>query len=202
MDDLLTERLILHPLSPAEAERVAAREPGDGDLWSPGYPTTMDTEAAGSFLRRCAESGDQRPFGDYQIRRRDDGRAIGGLGFNGRPVNGVGVIGYGLVHEVRGRGYASEALRRLLEFAREQGLTLVKGDADLDNTASQRVMEAAGMRYVGEDERVRYYEIAWPAPAGAGERAEVEVGAGAVHAGETGAADPGAGRPRVRSRRD
>jgi RimJ/RimL family protein N-acetyltransferase len=37
----------------------------------------------------------------------------------------------------------------------------VKGDADHDNIASQHVMTAAGMQPTGEDERVRYFEIAW-----------------------------------------
>lgn len=37
----------------------------------------------------------------------------------------------------------------------------MKGDTDRDNIASQHVMTAAGMRAVGEDERVRYFEIAW-----------------------------------------
>jgi RimJ/RimL family protein N-acetyltransferase len=37
----------------------------------------------------------------------------------------------------------------------------VKGDADHDNDASQHVMTAAGMRPTGEDEPVRYFEIAW-----------------------------------------
>jgi RimJ/RimL family protein N-acetyltransferase len=58
-------------------------------------------------------------------------------------------------------GYASEALRGLLLFARARGVTCVKGDADHDNIASQHVMAAAGMRQVAEDERVKYYEISW-----------------------------------------
>ena len=46
-------------------------------------------------------------------------------------------------------------------FAQAHGVTRVKGDADHDNIASQHVMTAAGMQPTGEDERVRYFEIAW-----------------------------------------
>ncbi|WP_336216324.1 GNAT family protein [Nonomuraea sp. LPB2021202275-12-8] len=53
------------------------------------------------------------------------------------------------------------ALRGLLLFARARGVTCVKGDTDHDNIASQHVMIAAGMRPAGQDERVRYFEIAW-----------------------------------------
>ncbi|MFD8825481.1 GNAT family N-acetyltransferase [Streptomyces sp. NPDC059605] len=166
MSELVTARLVLHPMTVGEAERVVAGEPDGGTRWAPGYPTDGDVSAARRFLGTCASTGDPRPFGNYEIRCREDGRAIGGMGFHG-PMDGNGsvTIGYGLVPSARGKGYASEALRELLRFARTLGVTRVKGDADHDNTASQHVMTAAGMRPAGEDERVRYFEITWTDPA-------------------------------------
>ncbi|MFE1784160.1 GNAT family N-acetyltransferase [Streptomyces sp. NPDC059506] len=165
MDDVMTARLVLHPISPAEAERVVAGRPGDGDRWAPGYPAEGDVSGAGRLLRACAETGDPRPFGTYEIRLREDGCAVGGVDFLGPPdEDGVVAIGYSLVPSVRGRGYASEALRALLHLARELGVSRVRGDADHGNAASQRVMAAAGMRLVAEDERVKYYEISWDGP--------------------------------------
>ncbi|MFD8586228.1 GNAT family N-acetyltransferase [Streptomyces californicus] len=162
MDDLVTERLVLHPMTLGEAERVVAGESDSDARWAPGYPTEGDVSAATRLLSTCAISGDPQPFGTYEIRRRDDGRAIGGVGFHGPPdENGSVTIGYGLVPSARGEGHASEALRGLLLIARTHGVTRVKGDADHDNIASQRVMTAAGMRPAGEDERVRYFEITW-----------------------------------------
>ena len=162
MNDLVTERLVLHPLSPEDAERVAASLPRDTDRWAPGYPADGDVKEATDYLALCASTGDPRPFGAYEIRRRGDGRAIGGVGFHRPPdENGVVTIGYGLVEAARGHGYATEALRGLLAFARANGVILVRGDADLDNVASQRVMASAGMRQVGEDDRVKYYETTW-----------------------------------------
>jgi RimJ/RimL family protein N-acetyltransferase len=162
MSDLVTERLVLHPMTVGEAERVVAGEPGSGDRWAPGYPTDGDVFAARRFLGTCAATGDPQPFGNYEIRRREDGRAIGGVGFH-NPVdaNGSVTIGYGIVPSAQGQGYASEALRGLLLFARAQGVTCVKGDADHDNIASHRVMLAAGMRPAGQDERVGYFEMTW-----------------------------------------
>jgi RimJ/RimL family protein N-acetyltransferase len=170
MGDLVTTRLVLHAMTVGEAGRLVAGTPGDGDRWAPGYPADGDVSAAGRFLGTCASTGDPRPFGNYEIRRREDGRAIGGIGFHGPPdEDGAVTIGYGLVPSVRGRGYASEALREMLRFARECGVTRVKGDADLANVASQYVMAAAGMRPAGQDARVRYFETAWTdATAGSG----------------------------------
>jgi RimJ/RimL family protein N-acetyltransferase len=163
MTDLYTERLVLRSMTPQEAERIVSGTPGEGDLWGPGYPDAMDVKGATDLLKACASTGDPSPFGNYEIRRRGDGRAIGGIGFNGTPdAEGTVTVGYALNVSARGRGYASEALRGLLAFCRSQGITLVKADADLDNLASQRVMSAAGMRPVGADSRVRYFEWAPP----------------------------------------
>lgn len=168
MDDLLTARLVLHPLSVGEAEQVAGADWDDGVLWAPGYPAEGDIVGAWRYLNVCAATGDPQPFGAYEIRRRDDGHAIGGMGFHAAPDEHGGVtIGYGLIPSVRGRGYATEALRELLRFARARGVGHVNGDTTHANVASQRVMTAAGMRLVDEDAHLKYYRITWrdrPAP--------------------------------------
>ncbi|MFE2557652.1 GNAT family N-acetyltransferase [Streptomyces sp. NPDC059352] len=155
-----TERLLLHPLSVGEAERVVAREPGDGDLWGEGYPGDGDVRAGTGFLRGVAERGDPGAFRLYEIRLRETGVSIGGIGFHGPPDElGVATIGYGLTPGARGRGYATEALRALVGIARQAGAEGMKGDADLGNPASHRVMEAAGMRRVAEDEKLVHYYL-------------------------------------------
>lgn len=162
MTDLVTERLVLHPISVDEAEQMVTGEPDADARWEPGFPTEGDVSVARRFLERCASSGDPQPFGPYVIRRRSDDRAIGGVGFHRPPdEQGSVTIGYGLVPSAQGKGYASEALRALLSLARARGVASVKGDADHDNTASQHVMRAAGMHPVGEDERVKYFAISW-----------------------------------------
>ncbi|MEV4950285.1 GNAT family N-acetyltransferase [Streptomyces sp. NPDC053755] len=118
----------------------------------------------GGFLRCHAERGDPGVFRSYGIRCRDDGVTVGGIGFHGPPDEQRFVtVGYGLVPGARGRGYAREALRAVLDLAREAGAAGVKGDADLGNVASQRVMEAVGMPCVGEDERLRLHRVEFSA---------------------------------------
>ncbi|MER7763557.1 GNAT family N-acetyltransferase [Streptomyces sp. NPDC097619] len=165
MDDLVTERLVLHPLDAAEAERLLDPRPRDRAAWAPGYPDETDAVGARTFLATIAETGDPHPFGAYEIRRRSDGLAIGGLGFHG-PADAEGgvTIGYGLIPSARGAGYATEAVRALLDLARRHGARRVRGDTDRENVASQRVMTAAGLRLVAEDDRLRYYELSWVHP--------------------------------------
>ncbi|MFE5908002.1 GNAT family N-acetyltransferase [Streptomyces wedmorensis] len=159
IDTVATARLTLHPLTVEKAERVIGREPGPDDLWGEGYPGAGDVRAADGFLRGVVERGDPGVFRTYEVRL--DGVTVGGIGFHGPPDEiGVATVGYGLLPHVRGNGYASEALRALIEVARTAGAAGVKGDADLDNPASHRVMEAAGMRCVAEDEKLRHFYLA------------------------------------------
>ncbi|MBT2408862.1 MULTISPECIES: GNAT family N-acetyltransferase [unclassified Streptomyces] len=163
MDDLLTERLVLHPMSVQEAAALTRGEAHDAVSWARGYPTEADVSGARRYLDLCEAEGDPQPFGPYEIRRREDGCVIGGLGFHGPPdPDGTVTIGYGLVAGARGHGYAAEALRALLLFARTQGVSRVAGDTDHGNIASQRVMAAAGMKLVSEDEYLKYYTLEWP----------------------------------------
>ncbi|MFG2866595.1 GNAT family N-acetyltransferase [Streptomyces sp. NPDC048338] len=161
---LRTERLTLHPLTPAEAERIVNGTPGAGDRWGRGYPSDGDVAGASGYLRVRADHGDPGVFGAYEIRRREDGEAVGGIGFHGPPDDERFVtVGYGLTEAVRGQGYAREALSELIRVAGEAGAAGVKGDADLGNLASQRVMEAVGMLFVREDEQLRHYRLVFPA---------------------------------------
>jgi predicted acetyltransferase len=60
------------------------------------------------------------------------------------PPHVLGHIGYGVVPSKRGRGYATDALRQMLEYARVEGLPFVDLTTDPDNLASQRVIEKNG----------------------------------------------------------
>ncbi|WP_035792587.1 GNAT family N-acetyltransferase [Kitasatospora mediocidica] len=159
MNDLLTERLILHPLTIAEAERVAAGEAGPDDRWAADYPAQGERVGARMFLKGHAlAGGDTHPFGGYEIRRRSDGLAIGGIGFHGAPdEDGSVAIGYGLAESARGQGYATEAVRGILAAAAGWGVSRLLGDTEHTNLPSQRVMLAAGMAFTHEDEELRYY---------------------------------------------
>jgi RimJ/RimL family protein N-acetyltransferase len=98
---------------------------------------------------------------------RATGEAVGSLGYGGPPdAEGVVVVGYSVYPAFRGRGYASEALPALVEWALAQpGVRRVRAIIPPDNTPSFKVAEHAGLRPVGtahDDEvgEVLAYEIA------------------------------------------
>lgn len=159
MKDLSTERLILHPVDVAEAERIVVRQPRPADSWAEDFPFDGDVIGATMFLRATAAHGDQRPFGHYTISRFADGQMIGGIGFKGQPENGSVEIGYGLAPSARGHGYAAEAARALIALAHAHRLTRVVAETDEGNIASQRTLEHAGFTQIGTKGSLHLYEV-------------------------------------------
>lgn len=89
----------------------------------------------------------------WQIVLQGENRIIGEVGFKGAPdERGRIEVGYGLEEAYRGKGYMTEALAVLMEWAFAQpGVRAVIASTDKDNLPSQRVLERAGMRREGED---------------------------------------------------
>jgi RimJ/RimL family protein N-acetyltransferase len=152
-----TARLRLHPVDVVEAIRIHSAHPSAADRWADGYPFEGDLEALGAFLS-ASKAGEQRPFGYYQIAALIDGLAIGGIGFFGPPVDGVVEVGYGLVPDARGSGYAAEALLAILAIAAANGVHCVVARSELDNVPSYRTLITAGFEQVHEDGELRYFE--------------------------------------------
>ena len=120
VSDLYTTHLVLHALDLAEAQRIVLARLGPGDSWADDYPFEGDLVVLEMMSRAGAGAGaDPRPFGYHRISRRVDGRALGGIGFKGAPVNGALEVGYGLVPSARGQGYAREALRAGFRVVRD-----------------------------------------------------------------------------------
>ena len=69
------------------------------------------------------------------------------------PPNGYSVpdVGYAILPEESGRGYATEAAAGLIEYARrELGVEGVAGFCGKDDMRSRRVLEKIGMEFRGE----------------------------------------------------
>ncbi|WP_225834024.1 GNAT family N-acetyltransferase [Streptomyces sp. NK08204] len=154
------DRLTLQGVTPAAARDLTAG--GDGGFeWIEGSAFQGTRDAAG-FMLKAYEAGTHRPeFGVFVLVRREDGRAVGGMGFHRSPdENGRVEIGYDLVESARGNGYATEALRALSEWAlaRDDVHTLC-ATIDPDNAPSQAVVSRAGWQKVGESDEGFTYEL-------------------------------------------
>ena len=79
-----------------------------------------------------------------------DGEFCGSIGLRWQPgteelpPHVLGHVGYSVVPWKRRRGYATSALRVILADAAAEGLRWIEVTTDVDNVASQGVIEAAG----------------------------------------------------------
>jgi RimJ/RimL family protein N-acetyltransferase len=162
--ELTTPRLRLRPLSPAEMRGLLDGCAADGQRWADGYPLDGTLVSVAMQLELEDQGADRGPFGHYQVvLPADDGAevVIGDIGFHAPPDElGEVSVGFGIVPAARRHGYAAEALRLLLAWAlRQPEVRAVHADTDLVNLASQRVLQAAGMRLVADEGDRKVYEI-------------------------------------------
>ncbi|MGH7776086.1 MAG: GNAT family N-acetyltransferase [Candidatus Dormibacterales bacterium] len=159
-NEISTPRLRLRLVSPEEAADLLLGRQDPELPWAEGYPLEGTRDAARGLIF-AAGAGEPGGFGMYQVIRLEDGHVVGDIGFHGPPArDGSVTVGYGIAASARRQGYATEALRAIIDWALVQaGVFRVKADTTHENLASRRVLEGAGMVLVGRDRRLRYYAI-------------------------------------------
>jgi RimJ/RimL family protein N-acetyltransferase len=90
--------------------------------------------------------GDRRTFA---VRDVHDRRLVGGCELRLQP-DGYGQVSYWTHATERHRGYAARALRLLVGYARDLGLSRLESEVAVGNAASRRVSEQAGFVAVDE----------------------------------------------------
>ena len=151
MPTLKTERLSLRPMHIIDAEDMydyAVREEVTRYLlWSPHTSISYTKD----YLRYIGGRYALGDFYDWAIIERESRRMIGTCGFTHiNTANNSGEIGYVINPDFKGRGYATEAARAVLEFGFST-LELHRIEAKFmqGNDASLRVMEKLGMTFEG-----------------------------------------------------
>ena len=95
-------------------------------------------------------------LGVWRAARRDTGAFIGWFCFNYAGTSTDIEVGYRLLPEAWGRGFATEGARALVDYGFDDlGLHRIIGVTHPGNTASQRVLMKAGLADVGWG---RYYD--------------------------------------------
>ncbi len=144
-----TERLHLRRPAMDDAAAIFATWAQDRDVtryvtWTP-HASLDDTR---SFLRSCAESWQKNGPFSWVITLRQDGRPVGTIEL--RPQGHRVELGYVLARPYWGRGLATEVVRVLTGWALAQPeIHRVWAVCDVDNRASARVLEKAGMAREG-----------------------------------------------------
>lgn len=121
-------------------------------------------EVSRSRIKEFRE-GWKRGFGVFAVELLETAALIGQAGLTKTQREAEVELLYALAPSNWGKGYAQEAAKACLDFGFNQiNLKRIVAFAVAENTASTRVMEAIGMRFIGEDNynsfNVVRYEIA------------------------------------------
>ena len=105
-------------------------------------------EQTQEFVRSCLSAWEHGRRFPYMITLKENGNIIGMIDprMEGHKVG----IGYGLARAHWGKGYVTEATRAIIDWAFQQpSIHRVYATTDVDNIASRRVLEKAGMQCEG-----------------------------------------------------
>jgi RimJ/RimL family protein N-acetyltransferase len=164
---LLTDRLCLRPLSRADRPAIE-RLADDPDIarWCAAIPHPLPRGAALGWITASLAEREQGEAVTYAIERRLGRVFMGGVSLT--LQDGQGIVGYWLGRPYWNRGYATEALRRILALGFEVfDLDDIGAYTMPGNAASLRVQEKAGMSDQGEVDHedgypVRFFQIRMP----------------------------------------
>ena len=150
---LETKRLILRTFQNEDLEALIAYRSDPLVARYQGWEAPYARQNAIAFVNemRSKRPGVQGEWYQIAIGLKPGGSIVGDCVYRILPEDArQAEIGFTLAHEHWGKGYASEAVRRLLGYLfGDLELHRVRAICDIENTASMRVLERVGMRQEG-----------------------------------------------------
>jgi RimJ/RimL family protein N-acetyltransferase len=161
---LTTERLLLRPFTPDDAEAHHAQVGGDPRVtWSGRARTLEDTRERIAEYIAAWEVDD---FGMWAVVERATGELLGHAGLQRLEDTPQVEIGYYLGQSAWGRGFASEAGGAVVSHADAVGLPEVVAVVRPENAASQRVLAKLGFTQAGTGHHYGADVQVWRRPGG------------------------------------
>lgn len=148
---MLTRRLVIRRFHQDDAAALASYRSDPEIARYQSWTTPVSLEAASELVGTFA-AGDPRAPGwfQYAIELRSHHTLIGDVGVNLHDNLMQAEIGFTLAPGHQGRGYATEALRRVLvHLFTDRGLRRISADCDARNLRSARLLERLGFRREG-----------------------------------------------------
>ncbi|MET7847488.1 GNAT family N-acetyltransferase [Streptomyces avermitilis] len=146
-----TVRLVLRRFTSADAPALAAYrsvpEVSRYQSWESPVPMAEAERLAATF-----SAGDPRDPGwfQYAVERQDAPGLIGDVGVCRSEDGRQAELGFTFAPEFQGRGYATEAVARVVEFLLvQEGLHRVSAGCDGRNVRSAKLLERVGFRREG-----------------------------------------------------
>ena len=150
-EPIRTDRLLLRRSVPEDAETISSYRSDPNVNAQQGWDRT-DVDSVRADIVEMSRRSPGEPGGwvQYTVEDRESGRVVGDVGLSladGEP--NVIKVGYTIAPEFQGSGFATEAIRALVDYAFDTlGADAVRAHASALNTPSIRVAEKVGMRLI------------------------------------------------------
>ena len=143
---LNTARLELIPISKAIARKLT-----DVNIEKLCSDLKINVLNNANYLNSLSELGiyfwaiaDDAPWCAYLFMESESKTVVGNGGFKGAPKNNTLEIGYEVYHKFYKKGYATEAVARLIALVDSKKIKIVFAETEIENKASMRVLEKNG----------------------------------------------------------
>ena len=105
-------------------------------------------------VENVKQNKDVLPWGAWYVIRKEDDIVLGDIGFKGKPNEEHTVeVGYGFIEKYWNKGYVTEAVQELIDWAFQTGeVETIIAETLLDNYGSIRVLEKLHMKRVDSTE--------------------------------------------------
>lgn len=146
--EVVTERLRLRRSTAEDAETISAYRSDPEVHTHQGWERTDDESVRSDIVEMSRRSpGEPGGWVQFTVEERQSGRIVGDVGVAvTRSEPHVAKIGYTIAPAFQERGYATEAVRALVDYAFDTlGAEVVRAHASAENVASIRVAEKVGM---------------------------------------------------------
>lgn len=146
---LKTERLRLRKVKPADAEAIFREYAQDPEVTKyVSWQAHQNLDETRDYVRACLLAWDTGKAFNWVIENREENQPMGMIIARVNPEKWE--LGFVLGRRYWGQGYMTEALKAVIDWAqRRGGIYRVWAVCDIDNLASARVMEKAGMQREG-----------------------------------------------------
>lgn len=139
---VITERMKVYPLSTEKLKETV--EMGRDEVLKSAYREMLEG------CLRCPEKHVWYTLWAMELRGSEN-EVVGNLSFKGITEDGRVEIGYGIGDGYENRGYMTEAVGAVVEWAAGQpGVKQIEAEAERGNIASVRVLEKCGFVASGE----------------------------------------------------
>lgn len=162
-----TERLFLRPTNLQDADFILALVNTPKWIQHIGDRKVYTLEDAKNYIQtKMLPQLEQLGYGNYTIIRKSDGVKLGSCGLYDREGLEINDIGFALLPNYEGQGYAYEAARMLMSGAQQDfGVQAISAITTEENISSQKLIEKLGLKFLKiihlptDPVPLMYYEI-------------------------------------------